>query len=62
MVPSADLPQWLSLIRLTMAARWVAQSASQASIDCGCAPAAVVAVVDDPAVELVVEPAPAAAV
>src|SRR6188472_1869175 len=43
-LPSADLPQWLSLIFLTMAVRSWVQSASQPSIDVGWAAAAVVAV------------------
>src|SRR3954470_23500990 len=41
-LPSADLPQWLSLIRFTMAARSFVQSASHSSIDWGSATGAVV--------------------
>src|SRR3954470_7912787 len=41
-LPSADFPHLLSLMRLTMAARCCAQSASHSSIDCGWAAAAVV--------------------
>src|SRR5215211_7744967 len=47
-LPSADFPQWLSVMRLTVAARWSAHSFSHSSIDCGCAAGAVDAVVADP--------------
>src|SRR4051794_15468591 len=46
-LPSADLPQWLSVMRLTVAARWPAHSFSHSSIDCGWAAGAVDAVVAD---------------
>src|SRR6476659_4146291 len=51
-LPSADLPHLLSLMRFTTASRCLAQSASHSSIDVGCV-AADVAV--DP--EVVAEPA-----
>src|SRR3954447_15217678 len=53
-LPSADLPQWLSVMRLTTAARWSAHSFSHSSIACGCAPGAVVADPDPDAVVAVV--------
>src|SRR4051794_39679864 len=55
-LPSADLPQWLSVMRLTTAARWSAHSFSHSSIDCGCAAGAVVAD-PEPAVVVVLEAA-----
>src|SRR3954453_18412010 len=51
--PSADFPQWLSLIRLTMAARCCVHSASHSAIDVGCGPA----VVDEAPVVVVAPPA-----
>src|SRR3954447_4723733 len=47
-LPSADLPHLLSLMRFTTASRCLAHRASHSSIDVGCAADAVVAV--DPAV------------
>src|SRR3954467_8300022 len=61
-VPSADFPQWLSVMRFTMAARCDAQSASHCSIDCGSGAAAVDAVVPEPAAAVVVDPAAPAVV
>src|SRR6476469_2093598 len=55
-LPSADLPHLLSVMRLTMAARWSAHSFSHSSIDWGCAAAAVEEVVA-PAVVVVAAPA-----
>src|SRR5687768_3621807 len=62
-LPSADSPHLLSLMRLTMASRSLAQSASHSVIDVGCGPAAVVAVaaVVPVAADVVVSP-PAAVV
>src|SRR4051794_36168405 len=56
-LPSADLLQWLSVMRLTTAARWSAHSFSHSSIDCGCAAGADATVVADPAVVVVLEAA-----
>src|SRR4051812_32703707 len=55
-LPSADTPHLLSVMRLTIAARWVVQSASQASIDVGWGWAAVVAVAPPAAVVSVPPP------
>src|SRR5436189_4382798 len=54
-LPSADLPNFSSWMRLMIAARCVAQSASHSSIVCGC-PAAVVLVA--PAAVVVEDVAP----
>src|SRR4051794_37194255 len=59
-LPSADFPQLLSLMRLTIAARCVVHSASQSAIVVGCGAAAVVddapAVVVAPAAEVLEAP------
>src|SRR4051795_1608789 len=49
-LPSADLPQWLSLIRLTIASRCFVHSASHSAMEVGVAWAAVVEVAPPPAV------------
>src|SRR3954452_17924418 len=57
-LPSAERPQWLSLMRLTMAARSLAHSDSHSASDEGVAPAAVAV---PPAVLDVADPAEVAA-
>src|SRR5688500_18238032 len=62
-LPSADLPHLPSLMRFTMASRWVAQRASHSWIDLGCAAGAAAAdVVVAPPDAAVVELDAAAAV
>src|SRR3954452_8181385 len=58
LVPSADLPHLLSLMRCSMAARSLAQSASHSAIDVGWA--AGVEPAEPPPAAVVVEPPPSA--